>query len=109
MTYCIIFTTCSSDEEAKTLALKIVEEKLAACVQLSTITSYYHWKKKTYQEPEIRLLIKTRNVLYKKVEEFIRRHHSYEVPEIVQIPITHGSDAYLGWMDENIMEISSQP
>ncbi|MFA5902636.1 MAG: divalent-cation tolerance protein CutA [Desulfobacula sp.] len=109
MTYCIILTTCSSDEEAKSLALKIVEEKLAACVQLSAITSYYHWKEKTYQEPEIRLLIKTRTALYKKVEAFIRRHHSYEVPEIVRIPITRGSDAYLGWLDENTMEISSQP
>jgi len=101
MTYCIILTTCPNNEEAKTLALKIVEEKLAACVQLSAITSYYRWKGKTYQEPEIRLLIKTKAGLYKKVEEFIRRHHSYEVPEIVQIPVANGSDAYLGWVDEN--------
>ena len=106
MTYCIILTTCPNNEEANTLALKILKEKLAPCVQLSAITSCYTWKNMIHQEPEIRLLIKTRTDLFKSVEEFIRRNHSYEVPEIVQIPITHGSDTYLGWMDENTVEIS---
>lgn len=106
MTYCIVLTTCPSHEEAQALALKIVHEKLAACVQLSAVTSVYTWKGMTHQEPEIRLLIKTRAGLYQVVEAFIRQNHSYEVPEIVQIPITHGSDAYLGWMDENTIEIS---
>ncbi len=101
MTYCIILTTCPNNEEAKTLSLKILEGKLAACVQLFAITSYYHWKGKTHQEPEIRLLIKTKESLYKKLEEFILQNHSYEVPEIVQIPITKGSEEYLAWMDEN--------
>ncbi len=105
MTYCIILTTCPNNEEARTLALKIVKEKLAACVQLSAITSFYTWKEITHQEPEIRLLIKTKSSLYKQVEEFIRRHHSYETPEIVQIPITKGSDEYLGWMEENTTKV----
>lgn len=105
MTYSIILTTCPTDEEARELALKLVQEKLAACVQLSAVTSVYTWKGTTHQEPEIRLLIKTRTGLYPAVEAFIRQNHSYEVPEIVQIPITHGSDEYLGWMDENTTSI----
>ncbi len=103
MTYCIVLTTCPNSEEAKPLALKIIEEKLAACVQLSAITSYYRWEGITHQEPEIRLLIKTKNCLYQKLEGFIRQHHSYKAPEIVQIPITKGSEAYLDWMDENTL------
>lgn len=106
MTYCIILTTCPNNEEAEALALKILEEKLAACVQLSAITSFYHWKGKTCQEPEIRLLIKTEESLYKNLEEFILRNHSYEIPQIVQIPITNGSDAYLGWIYENTIKPS---
>jgi len=106
MTYCIILTTCPTHEEAKALALKIVQEKLAACVQLSAVTSCYTWKGTIHQEPEIRLLIKTRTDLYQTVEAFIRQNHSYEIPEIVQIPVTDGSDAYLGWMDENTSQIS---
>jgi periplasmic divalent cation tolerance protein len=106
MTYCIILTTCPTDEDARELALKLVQEKLAACVQLSAVTSVYTWKGTTHHEPEIRLMIKTRTGLYQAVEAFIRQSHSYEVPEIVQIPVMSGSDAYLGWMDENTIEIS---
>lgn len=106
MTYCMILTTCPTDEEAKALALKIVREKLAACVQLSSVTSCYTWKGAIHKEPEIRLLIKTRTDLYQTVEAFIRQNHSYEIPEIVQISITNGSDAYLGWMGENTSQIS---
>lgn len=106
MTYCIVLTTCPTDEDARGLALKLVQEKLAACVQLSAVTSVYPWKGTIHQEPEIRLLIKTRTGLYQALEAFIRQNHSYEVPEIVQIPVTHGSDAYLGWLDENTTRIS---
>lgn len=61
MEYCIILTTCPNEKEAKTLASKLIKRKLAACVQLSSITSYYTWKGGTYNEPEIRLAIKTRS------------------------------------------------
>jgi len=101
MAYCIILTTCPSNEEAKTLALKIVKKKLAACVQLSPIESYYTWKDDIHNDPEVRLLIKTKTLLYKSVEQFIKKHHRYDVPQIVQVPVTKGSNDYLGWIDEN--------
>ncbi len=101
MDYCIVLTTCSSKEEAHTLASKIIEQKLAACVQLSGITSYYRWDNVTHIDPEIKLLIKTKVQLYESLEQFITRNHSYEVPQIVQVPITDGSDNYFDWIDEN--------
>ena len=101
MEYCIILTTCPTDKEAKILALKLLTEKLAACVQLSPITSYYTWKGDTHTDPEVRLLIKTNTKLYESVEQLIKKYHSYEVPQIVQISIMDGSDEYLGWIDEN--------
>lgn len=102
MDYCIILTTCSNDEEAKELASKLIKKQLAACVQLSPITSYYSWENKLHVDAETRLLIKTKCRLYKSVESFIKKHHSYEVPEVVQIPIMGGSDKYLDWIDETV-------
>lgn len=100
MEYCIIFTTCPDNKEAKALASSLIKEKLAACVQLSPITSYYTWKNDQHIETEIRLTIKTRTKLYETIEQFIKKNHSYEVPQIVQIPINDGSDEYLDWIDE---------
>lgn len=104
MEYCIVLTTCPNIDEAKTLASELVEEKLAACVQLNPITSYYSWKNEQHADAEIRLVIKTRTRLYEPVEQFIKTHHSYDVPQIVQVPITDGSDEYLDWVDENTPE-----
>lgn len=101
MEYCMILTTCPDDKSARKLAAMLVESQLAACVQLSAITSFYCWQGKQHSDPEIRLTIKTKNCLYKKVEEFIKTHHSYDVPQIVQIPIEKGSTSYLDWMDQN--------
>ena len=101
MEYCIILTTCPNNEEADILASKLIKEKLAACVQLSPITSYYTWKSQIHNDPEIRLLIKTKTSLYELVEQLIKKYHSYDVPQIVQLPILDGSSEYLGWIDES--------
>ncbi|MCP3875448.1 MAG: divalent-cation tolerance protein CutA [Desulfobacteraceae bacterium] len=101
MEYCIILTTCPNDDEANSLASKLIKEKLAACVQLTPIKSYYSWKNEQHIDPEIKLLIKTRTKLYESVEQLIKKSHSYDVPQIVQIPINDGSDQYLDWIDEN--------
>ena len=103
--YCIILTTCPDSEEANQLASKLIEQKLAACVQLSQIKSYYYWDNSTHADPEIKLLIKTRSTLYETVEKFIKKHHSYEVPQIVQIPVMKGYEEYLDWIDENTTDV----
>ena len=100
MSYCMVITTCGSNEEGEKLASQIVEAKLAACVQLSSITSYYTWEGKVNRDPECKLVMKTRKALYNQVESFIKEHHSYDVPEIIELPIQSGSKEYLSWIDE---------
>ncbi|MBU1345007.1 MAG: divalent-cation tolerance protein CutA [Proteobacteria bacterium] len=104
MEYCIILTTCPNDKEAEMLASSLIEKKLAACVQMEPITSYYTWENALHIETELKLTIKTRTRLYESVEKFIKENHSYEVPQILQIPIVDGLDEYLDWIDENTTE-----
>ncbi|WP_373501087.1 divalent-cation tolerance protein CutA [Desulfococcus sp.] len=98
--YCLVTVTCASRADAEGLAAGILEKRLAACVQLSEITSFYVWKGTLNQAPEVLLLIKTRQDLYPMLETHVVRHHPYEVPEIVRVPIEDGLKAYLGWIDE---------
>lgn len=101
MEYAVVTTTCPNEQEAKDLATRIISARLAACVQLSQIESFYIWKDKACIDAEVRLTIKTRKPLYDKLETFIKKHHSYEVPQIIMTPILDGLDDYLDWMDEN--------
>ncbi len=104
MKHCIILTTCPDIESAKKLAAMLVKAKLAACVQLCPITSFYCWEDELHIEPEIRLIIKTKALLYKSVEAFIKEHHSYDTPQIIQTPIDKGSTEYLAWIDDNTID-----
>ena len=98
--YAIAMTTVGSEPAAGDLAMKILAGKLAACVQVQAIGSYYKWKGETLHEPEWLLLIKTRAALYAELERFIRANHTYEIPEIILLPVSAGSAGYLGWIDE---------
>lgn len=99
--YDIILTTTGSKEEADRLAEMLISRQLAACVQVINIGSTYMWQGKITQEAEFLLLIKTASHLYSEVEKIIVENHSYEIPEIIQIPIVQGLPAYLAWIDEN--------
>jgi periplasmic divalent cation tolerance protein len=96
--YCVVQTTVASQAQAETLARLIVEARLGACVQLLPIRSFYRWQGEMQGEAEFLLQIKTRQACYAALEAFIRAHHSYETPEIVQLPITAGSADYLQWL-----------
>ncbi len=100
MDYCIVITTCAEKKEADHLASHLTEGKLAACVQINKITSYYTWKGKVHNETEYRLIIKTKVKFYKKIEQCIKDIHRYEVPEIIRIPVQTGLKEYLDWIDE---------
>ena len=95
---CIVMTTTGTEDEAETLAAAIVEARLAACVQVQRVRSFYIWQDKLHREPEWLLMAKTRSLRYAALEAFIRARHSYETPEIVQLPITTGSQDYLDWL-----------
>src|SRR6476619_1634173 len=97
----VVFTTTPDIWEAESLAEKIVNEKLAACVQiLPQMTSYYCWEGQVQKEGENLLLIKTIRAKYDELEKFIITNHSYDVPEIVAIDAERISDSYFAWMKE---------
>ena len=96
----MLLTTTPSREEAATIAKLLIDEKLAACVQLLPIESFYFWQGKTQNEAEILLLVKTRSGLFDAAIARIKSVHSYTVPEIVAMPFTAGFAGYLDWMGE---------
>lgn len=97
--YCVILTTCGDKEEAERLAQMLLTKRLAACVQISGVTSLYEWENEIQKDNELLLVIKARADLYGEIERAISDNHSYEVPEIIKIPIESGLEAYLGWID----------
>ena len=99
----VVLTSTPNEEEANGLARSLIEEKLAACVQiLPKMTSGYFWEGKVQTEPEHLLLIKTLEEKFDELSEFIRKNHSYEVPEIVAIAAEEVSEDYLHWLEDNV-------
>jgi periplasmic divalent cation tolerance protein len=96
----VMFTTTPTREEAQAIARLLIEEKLAACVQLLPIESFYFWQGKTQNEAETLLLIKTRTALFESTIARIKAVHSYTVPEIVAVPFAAGFLGYLNWIDD---------
>ena len=96
----VMLTTTPTREEAQKIAKLLIEDKLAACVQLLPIESFYVWQGKTQNEAEILLLIKTRTALFEAAIARIKAVHSYTVPEIVALPFTSGFSGYLDWIGE---------
>lgn len=95
-----VLTTAPSADEAEALARKIVEARLAACVQiLPPMKSVYSWKDEIQTEAENLLLIKTLAEKYNELEQFIQSNHMYDVPEIVAFSAERVSKSYLGWME----------
>ncbi|MGH9946111.1 MAG: divalent-cation tolerance protein CutA [Pyrinomonadaceae bacterium] len=103
----IVFTTVSSNEDAELIAKKIVDERLAACVQiLPKMTSVYCWEGKLQKESEHLLIIKTADEKYSELEKFIAAIHSYDVPEIVAIRAENVSADYLEWLNDSLSDLS---
>ena len=95
----LILTNLPDVASAENLAHVLVDGRAAACVNVLTpCHSIYRWQGKVEKAEEIPLLIKTTTVNYARVEEIVRAHHPYDVPELIAIPITHGLPAYLAWL-----------
>ena len=97
----IIQTTTSNKKEAKLIASTLVKKKLAACVQISKIKSFYIWNNKLCKDKEFILVIKTKKTNYKKCEKLIQKLHSYEVAEIISIKINKASSKYKQFVHNN--------
>ena len=97
----VVLTTCETREQARKIAHKLVESRLAACVQIVPgIESTYRWKGDVETSAEILLLIKTRNDLVPELTRTLELIHPYELPEVVALPIEQGLTRYLDWIDE---------
>jgi periplasmic divalent cation tolerance protein len=95
----LVLTSLPDHEAARRLARALVTGRLAACVSVGTpVESMYHWQGEIETAQEVPLAIKTRAALYPQVEALIGQLHPYELPEIVAVPIVHGSAAYLDWI-----------
>ena len=98
--YQIILCTCPDKDTAENIAHKLVNGKLAACVNiLPGITSIYLWHEQIESAQEHLLLIKANKISYQAIEKTIKKHHPYELPEIIAVPIENGLPEYLHWID----------
>jgi periplasmic divalent cation tolerance protein len=98
----VVLVTFGSEEEALKIANTLVEEHLAACVNLvSPIRSIYRWEGKIWDEKEWLLIIKTQKQRFEELEKKVKSLHSYAIPEIISFPITEASSTYLNWIKEN--------
>ena len=96
----IVLITASSEEEAHKIAESLVNEKKAACVNIvPKVDSLFWWKDKLDSARESLLLVKTKASLFPEIVELVKRTHSYELPEIIALPIAAGSEDYLKWLD----------
>ncbi|MEG4866924.1 MULTISPECIES: divalent-cation tolerance protein CutA [unclassified Microcoleus] len=98
----VVLVTAGSEAEAENIAKSLVENKLAACVSLSPIRSIYTWQGEIHSEAEWQLVIKTDLAKFEALKTKIQELHSYEVPEIIAIPIVAGSEAYLHWLGQSL-------
>jgi periplasmic divalent cation tolerance protein len=97
----VVTSTCSSEEEALRIAREVVERGLAACVQIIPgIRSVYRWQGKLEVTSEWLLLVKTNSAKFELLGRVIELLHSYDVPEVLAVPVLAGSEKYLAWMDE---------
>ena len=98
-----VFMTAANEEDAATIAKALVEEKLCACVNIiPKIRSIYRWEGKVCDDEEVMLIAKSASTLAPVIVERVKVLHSYDLPEIICIPIATGSGDYLNWIDQSV-------
>lgn len=94
----LVFTTAPDADTARRLAQLLLGRRLAACVSTNSVTSTYRWQGAIEQAEEVALTIKTTSARYPEIEAAILDVHPYDVPEILALPVSHGSAPYLAWL-----------
>ncbi|HEY4838648.1 MAG TPA: divalent-cation tolerance protein CutA [Candidatus Acidoferrales bacterium] len=102
----VVLVTCKSKAEARSIATALVKKRLAACGNIleSPVSSIYRWKGKIERAKEYLLILKSTRTAFAALEREVTRLHSYDVPEIIAVPVAHGSQKYLAWIAENVGE-----
>jgi len=99
----IVLMTASSKKEAEDITHKLLEERLIACANIvDNVSSLFWWKQKIEQENETLVVMKSSEKMFKQLTQRIQQLHSYQVPEILALPIVAGSQPYLDWMKSNL-------
>lgn len=100
----VVLVTCGSVEEARKIGRALVDERLAACVNVvqAPVESIYRWKGRVDSAAEFLMIIKSSRERFSALEERIRKLHSYEIPEIIALPIEKGSRDYLVWLTDSV-------
>ncbi|MGA2900391.1 MAG: divalent-cation tolerance protein CutA [Candidatus Acidiferrales bacterium] len=100
----VVLVTCGSAKEARRIARAVVEQRMAACTNIVTtpVHSIYRWKGKVESAEEFLLVIKTTQGRFAELKAAVKRLHSYDVPEIIALPIAAGGTNYLNWISESV-------
>jgi periplasmic divalent cation tolerance protein len=97
--YIVVMVTTASKQEAEKIAQRVLNERLIACANIiGPVSSLFHWSGKMEKAEEYLIFMKSRRDLFEKLAETVKALHSYEVPEIIVLPIVEGSKAYLDWL-----------
>ncbi len=102
--YIVVLVTTVSKQEAENIVEKLLEKQLIACANITTVYSLFHWSGKTEKSEEYLIVMKSRKDLFENLSETVKALHSYEIPEIIAVPVVEGSEAYLGWLDSCLVE-----
>lgn len=98
----LILVTAGSETEAQTIAQQLIEAQLAACVALTPIQSIYRWQGTIHHDAEYQLAIKTDLALFEQIATNVRQNHSYELPEIIAVPMVKSTEDYGTWVREQL-------
>lgn len=98
-----VFVSCESMQQAKTMVDSLLNDQIIACAQiLPTVKSFYRWQGRIETAEECLLLLKSTAAQFTRIEQTIKKLHSYQVPEIIAVPLVNGSTEYLNWINEQI-------
>jgi periplasmic divalent cation tolerance protein len=101
MSYLIVLMTAPNKEEAVKIVRALLEEKLIACANIiDAVSSFFWWQGKIEQEEEVLAIMKSHEDLFEKLSERVTELHSYDVPEVLALPIVAGSSSYLDWLKD---------
>jgi periplasmic divalent cation tolerance protein len=107
----VVLVTCGSAKEARKIARALVEQRVAACVNIlqAPVLSIYRWKRKAESAKEVLLVIKTTRRRFAALQRAVRSLHSYDVPEIIALPIADGAHGYLTWIADSVRAPKNNP
>lgn len=101
--FILVFITAPSKKEGERIVSELMNRHLIACGNiLEGVDSIFTWKNKVERASEVLVILKTKRSMFKEIVYMVEKHHSYEVPEIIALPVIEGSKEYLKWIDENV-------